>query len=1317
MMESLKTRPHDVQEETNTSAIYEGNFGRLLEASATRISDQLINDVCDRRCSPSDGLLSVAAAEEGNIGPSIMISSPDLAVDSTISLLRRDDGDILNSSTVETHSSSRLENVQARTDIDKSGCGQTGSRPTGSAGGQSSQDEIILPEILSSDTQVCRMDVDLSKNDLTEISRAGGPSQKSTCMDEPSLKCPECDLIFANDISLKAHRLTHSADSQFVCGICGKGFGSESLLSSHFATHSESRRYTCPNCGRVFRTLLSFQQHEKLHKVGRMFTCKRCGKAFRRKSILQKHRYSHMKKVRIEYACEHCSECFATVLQLQQHERKMHCRRGKAAQERLYCCEECTESFSSEDQLRKHRQLHATQRGSFCQDCGRDYSSQEALQNHRCFRVRRALFTCKDCGRGFAKKQDALDHEKTHHEVEIEYDCEICFETFSSKAELREHSAVHRNTQSFKCRHCGKQFKKRGFLTNHLKTHANHHSKRKSNSSHPGTVNNHVKEDGKPDLGHESVFIKEEGIYRCQDCGKTFKQKGQTIYHQRKASNVRAFPCTKCSNSYLTSAHLKAHMLTHSAVKALKCDGCGKEFNYKSNLTSHQKTCPQIASIQGADRKYSRRCAKQAKAGTVDGRDGGSSVESGDEEQETEGSEQGQGCHQSVYNKEIGLYQCKDCGQTFKQKGQTLYHQKKVSNQRQFVCKVCKKAFLTSPHLKAHELVHAVEKPLTCQGCGKGFNYKCNLKTHQRNGCLGMDPEGKLALSNMKLHKCEECGKEFKLKMYYEKHRKMHQRKNQEQNVTMEGLVDTDNMGQRKEHRSDYNEEEGTYKCRDCHLVFKQSGQALYHFRKYSNERNFVCKVCPKSFLTSAHLKSHIMSHTKEKPFKCWYCGKGFNHNSNRKYHQRTSCSQRPPQVEQMEEDAQQENSRGRGEAKKPITCVVCNKQFMLTHSWKVHMRVHTREQPFLCEYCGKSFRCRSNLYVHRNSHTKERPYLCNYCGKNFAQLSHVRVHEAIHNTEKPYKCGICGKSFNQEFYLKRHKVMHTDDRPFVCFCGKSFKYRGSLVSHKATHSTKRPYACHLCSKAFKQSCHLKVHILTHGELKPFKCDKCQKAFIRKNQLSRHQRSHSDERCYLCNICGKDFKHSSSMKRHQERKHNKEHSETANPTSTTVATTMATTDPQPLFDSVPYAQPQTNGKKNLFRGNKSKTPWPTAVDGVDIEEETPMHMTAQLEARAQPNQQVDNRVLAQMDNRLTGQPVECRMANQPIDYRVSPQLTDPRMPSQSVSSHLSHLASGHPVYSEAQYIQGQEFASVHLPHIGTFDFRTSTSGSVDYTIL
>ncbi|XP_071798923.1 uncharacterized protein [Asterias amurensis] len=1147
------------------------------------------------------------------------------------------------------------------------------------------------------------------------------PNQESTKVEEHSLKCPECDLTFANAISLNAHQLTHKADSQFVCGICGKGFNTESLLSRHFVTHSESRRYTCTHCGRIFKNILSFQKHEKLHTVGKVFTCKDCGKAFRHKHILQKHRYSHRKKVRIEYACEHCSECFSTIKELQRHERFDHVRNDKGNQfKRLHNCKECGESFQRASQLKEHLKIHAVQKQNFCNDCGRGYASSTALLNHRCFRARKTSFACKECGRRFTSKQDVLDHERMH-ENEREFDCELCPKSFNSESELDDHTAVHRQPNSFKCRHCDKCFKKKGFLTNHEKSHKTKKLRtQKVGKSKPREpAHNHIIRDldkKTSEQQHESVFIESEGVYKCKDCGKTFKQKGQTINHQRKETNQRTFVCTQCPNTYITSAHLKAHVLTHSKNAEKKCEGCGREFNYKSNLTSHQRQCPQMAGKRSAVTNHRRRYNHQAKSTTSDGIDNGSKTpHNGDTEEETTQDDTLRNSHDemkhvSYYNKEMRMYECKDCGQTFKQKGQTVYHQRKVSNERLFVCKVCKKAFLTSPHLKAHELVHTTEKPLCCAGCGKRFNYKCNLKTHQRNGCVGLNPEGEPALSKMKLFKCEECGKEFKLKLYFDKHQKMHEHKRLQQEAG-EVVSDLDEMGRRKEHLSDYNEEDGTYKCRDCGLLFKQSGQALYHVRKYSNERRFVCKVCPKSFLTSAHLKSHIMSHTKEKPYKCWYCGKGFNHNSNRKYHQRISCNERPAPGEgsRPEEESSPESSKGQDEVKKPIECVVCNKQFKLSHSWKVHMRVHTREQPFLCEYCGKAFRCRSNLYVHRNSHTKERPFLCNYCGKNFAQLSHVRVHEAIHSTEKPYKCEICDKSFNQEFYLKRHKVMHTDDRPFSCSCGKSFKYRGSLVSHKATHSPKRPYSCHLCEKAFKQSCHLKVHILTHGETKPYKCDKCQKAFIRKNQLSRHQRSHSDERCYACPVCGKDFKHSSSMKRHQERKH-KENVETSVDT--------ATQEAQPVYDSLPF--PQTPTEKDDMPVAKPKTQWPAPVlDGrANLEQGSQMNIGGQMEASNVSAQRVDNRVLTQMDGtRMTSQPVDCRMTNQPIDYRVSPQMPDGRIQaSQSlVSGHLG--LSGHPVYSEAQYIQGPEFASVHLPHIGTFDFRTNTTGNVDYTVL
>lgn len=122
-----------------------------------------------------------------------------------------------------------------------------------------------------------------------------GPiSQSSLRESNTTLRCKDCNLVFADSRSFTSHNLRihgyraycyhcskpfksqlgynyhnnmkHGSGSElFSCLICGKKFQSPSLVKRHMACHSENRPFVCHVCHRGFRFKTNLTAHMKLH--------------------------------------------------------------------------------------------------------------------------------------------------------------------------------------------------------------------------------------------------------------------------------------------------------------------------------------------------------------------------------------------------------------------------------------------------------------------------------------------------------------------------------------------------------------------------------------------------------------------------------------------------------------------------------------------------------------------------------------------------------------------------------------------------------------------------------------------------------------------------------------------------------------------------------------------------------------------------------------------------------------------------------------------------------------------------------------------
>ncbi|XP_072174760.1 uncharacterized protein [Diadema setosum] len=236
------------------------------------------------------------------------------------------------------------------------------------------------------------------------------------------LFCGKCGRKFKSKFSYDIHLEFHAqgqwreipgpSSRPFACSMCHKFFPTQALLSSHKLTHTEELPYRCGVCDRGFRGSKRRDTHEHTHqRVKKKLECPVCGQALTSPEGLASHMRRHKYyKAEIEaYACDKCPETFVSAPKLFDHIKALHPPRPFSE-----TCEKCGRSFYYPSALQQHQQSCAERPTFPCKVCGKVFAKSRILSRHKQIHSNTRPFKCQHCDMAFRQSDARHRHEMLH---------------------------------------------------------------------------------------------------------------------------------------------------------------------------------------------------------------------------------------------------------------------------------------------------------------------------------------------------------------------------------------------------------------------------------------------------------------------------------------------------------------------------------------------------------------------------------------------------------------------------------------------------------------------------------------------------------------------------------------------------------------------------------------------------------------------------------------------------------------------------------------------------------------------------------------
>ena len=747
-------------------------------------------------------------------------------------------------------------------------------------------------------------------------------------------------------------------------------------------------------------------------------------------------------------------------------------------------CDECEMPLSSKRLLDIHKRAKHFENPdeSKCDLCNNEFKTKPQLKKHRYEKHSESRFqklTCDRCNQTFSNIHTRINHTLRIHLKEKNESCDKCSYTGFSTDDVRLHNMnKHSDETPYKCLLCPRAFKRKAFLTAHLKDHSRSPmAKPDIHCKHCGKIKR-TKEGAKNCCAPKDI-PKEDFLCSESSCDRIFTNYPALKYHIKTKHFPNPYLCHVCDKSFATSSDLRRHKfyIHEQKERPISCPKCPKKWKSKDglkrHLMSHEKkkfACSFVGCNVVRNIEYGIRHHFRLKHGKV--------------------------MHTTTLEERLEKVKAQDnripctiCKLLIKSGKSAKYymkrHQQNHIGNDMMPCPIadCTEKVenpnyygfnlpgIFSDHLdKAHSITrnsHSVSVTFRCKICNKTEKIWNQNSRNNEFWKLGTRPgnfwkqNSNMWIDFLRRHlsqkhkQASDEVKDFKLdwQKYFENGAILIETK----------ISNKDDLDEILQHQ-----------CKLCDWQYHRKGTKIserlaltahyctYHFGEPMQncaDTNIVdnfCVQCKKKYSFQNNVKR--MVHL------------GYYHKELYKYLRGDASIDLTP-------------FRERKEVKeKTYRCENCGTVFQRKVALMSHIKYHCVVTPFPCESCEKTYTASKDLKIHKMIHGRKKIYqqnisTCDMCWKIFSKKCTLKRHQHLMHTQKDYTCKICGQVSNTQHGHRIHILYHNMNESFLCDkCNKGFYTQAQLTRHKKNHETILPAVCEVCEKNFKRKESLDKH-------------------------------------------------------------------------------------------------------------------------------------------------------------------------------------------------------------------------------------------------